>query len=360
MTGGHGRDRPDHGFMLLEAAVAMALILVVMGAVTSFFLASVKVARQQRNAEVAAQIATSGMSTVHSMRGSTLINGRDSASSQTQWSALTPAVTAYLGSSVEAWDSVAAAGSGPTAALPTTPQDTIVRGLTYHTSWYIGSCRQPTAGGPCDQTAAAGFVPMYRVVVAVTWSDAACENSTCTYADAALVSSAPTDPVFNTGGTTAPATGGPYGGTAAAIPGTVQAENYDTGGQGVGYSVNSVNGGGGYRTESANLEATGDTGGGFDLGWTGGGQWQRYTVNVAAAGTYSVAFRIAAPSVVTGAFHLENLTGTNLSGNVNVPASGGWQTWTTVTANVALPAGQQTLTLAQDKGGWNINYFTFT
>jgi len=35
---------------------------------------------------------------------------------------------------------------------------------------------------------------------------------------------------------------GPYSGTPAPIPGTVQAENYDTGGQGVGYNVTAVNG----------------------------------------------------------------------------------------------------------------------
>ena len=34
----------------------------------------------------------------------------------------------------------------------------------------------------------------------------------------------------------------PYGGTAAAVPGTVYAANYDTGGQGVAYNVTSVNG----------------------------------------------------------------------------------------------------------------------
>jgi len=74
----------------------------------------------------------------------------------------------------------------------------------------------------------------------------------------------------------------PYGGTAAAIPGTVQAENYDTGGQGVAYSVSSTNGSGNsYRTDGIDLEATTDTGGGYDMGWTTGGQWFRYTVNMA-------------------------------------------------------------------------------
>jgi hypothetical protein len=65
------------------------------------------------------------------------------------------------------------------------------------------------------------------------------------------------------------ATEGPYGGTPAAVPGTVQAENYDTGGQGVGYNVTSTNGtGNSYRSDGVDLETTSDTGGGYDLGWT--------------------------------------------------------------------------------------------
>jgi beta-glucanase (GH16 family) len=154
---------------------------------------------------------------------------------------------------------------------------------------------------------------------------------------------------------------GPYGGTPAPVPGTVQAENYDTGGQGVAYNVTSINGSGNsYRSDGVDLEVTTDTGGGYDLGWTTGGQWFRYTVNVATAGTYTVTFRVAAITAVTDAFHMANSSGTNLSGSINVPATGAWQTWTNVTASVTLPAGQQTLTINQDNAGWNLNYTTFT
>jgi beta-glucanase (GH16 family) len=154
---------------------------------------------------------------------------------------------------------------------------------------------------------------------------------------------------------------GPYGGTPAAVPGTVQAENYDTGGQGVAYNVTSVNGtGNNYRSDGVDLEATTDTGGGFNLGWTATGQWFKYTVNVATAGTYRVTFRVAAINAVTDAFHIANSSGTNLTGNVNVPATGGWQTWTSVVAAITLPAGQQTLTFDQDHAGWNLNYFTIS
>jgi len=154
---------------------------------------------------------------------------------------------------------------------------------------------------------------------------------------------------------------GPYGGTPAAVPGTVQAENYDTGGQGVGYQVSSTNGSANnYRSDGVDLETTSDTGGGYDLGWTAGGQWFRYTVNVASAGTYTIGFRVAAPAAVTDAFHVSNSSAQNLTGSVNVPATGGYQTWTDVSVTVTLPAGQQVLTLDQDNGGWNINYMTFT
>ena len=152
----------------------------------------------------------------------------------------------------------------------------------------------------------------------------------------------------------------PYGGTAAAVPGTVQAENYDTGGQGVAYNVTSVNGSANsYRSDGVDLEVTTDTGGGYDLGWTAAGQWFKYTVNVATAGTYTVGLRLAAPAAVTDALHIDNSAGTNLSGDVTAPATGGYQAWTTVTVTVTLPAGVQTLTVDQDNAGWNINYLAF-
>ncbi|HSZ30763.1 MAG TPA: carbohydrate-binding protein, partial [Pseudonocardiaceae bacterium] len=164
---------------------------------------------------------------------------------------------------------------------------------------------------------------------------------------------------------TAPAEG-PYGGTPAAVPGTVQAANYDTGGQGVAYNVTSTNGtANSYRSDGVNLEDTSDTqdttpaGGAYDMGWTSSGQWFRYTVNVATAGTYTVSLRLASPSGVTDGLHIASSSGTNLSGAVNVPDTGGWQDWATATTSVTLPAGTQTLTVDQDNAGWNFHDMAF-
>ena len=154
---------------------------------------------------------------------------------------------------------------------------------------------------------------------------------------------------------------GPYGGTPAAVPGTVQAENYDTGGQGVAYNVTSVNGQAmvtapmvlTWKRPLTRVAA---------LTWDGPLQASGSStpVNVATAGTYRVTFRVAGINATTDAFHISNSSGTNLTGNVNVPATGGWQTWTSVVAAITLPAGQQTLTFDQDHPGWNLNYFTIS
>jgi hypothetical protein len=47
------------------------------------------------------------------------------------------------------------------------------------------------------------------------------------------------------------------------------------------------------------------------------------------------------------------------AGRDGLPATGGWQTWTTATATVTLPGGQQTLAIDQDNGGWNIHRLIF-
>ena len=143
------------------------------------------------------------------------------------------------------------------------------------------------------------------------------------------------------------------------LPGTVQAENYNPGGQGVGYSVTSTNGNANsYRGDEIDLETTSDVGGGYDLGWTSAGQWFRYNVNVQSAQTYPVSFRVANGTTSNGAFHLANSSGANLTGEITVPPTGGWQTWITVTASITLPAGYQTLTLDEDSGNFNVNFFT--
>jgi alpha-glucosidase len=152
-----------------------------------------------------------------------------------------------------------------------------------------------------------------------------------------------------------------YTGTPATIPGTIQAENYDKGGQSVAYNdFDTTNDGGQYRlTEGVDIEACTDAGGGYDVGWTVAGEWEKYTVNVLTPGIYTLSARVSSPAS-GDIFHVK-LGGTTISGNINVPNTGGWQTWQSVNVTTpALPSGGNTMSIMIDSPGYNINYLTFT
>jgi hypothetical protein len=139
----------------------------------------------------------------------------------------------------------------------------------------------------------------------------------------------------------------PFGGSPLALPGTLQAENFDNGGANVAYVDSSGgNTGGAYRNTDVDLEAS--SGGGFNVGWIMPGEWVKYTVNVSTAGAYTLNFRVAS-SGTGGTFHLEANNQTLTS--VSIPNSNGWQSWTTVTRSVNLNAGQQVWTVVFDTGG---------
>ena len=69
-------------------------------------------------------------------------------------------------------------------------------------------------------------------------------------------------------------------------------EMFENGGQGIGYADNSPgNTGGAFRQGDVDIETS--PGGGANVGWMGAGEWMKYTVTVAAAGSYRFEFRVA-------------------------------------------------------------------
>jgi hypothetical protein len=150
-----------------------------------------------------------------------------------------------------------------------------------------------------------------------------------------------------------PPSGGstPYGGTAPAMPGKVEFENYDNGGQDIAYrDTTATNAGGAYRSNAVDIKASTDTGGGYLVGWTTASEWLNYTVNVATAGTYAFDVRLASAGV-GGTFHIE-VNGVDKTGAIAVPDTGGWQVWKTVTkTGVTLGAGPQVVRVVMDSIG---------
>ncbi|AUC77575.1 glycosyl hydrolase family 8 [Olleya sp. Bg11-27] len=145
------------------------------------------------------------------------------------------------------------------------------------------------------------------------------------------------------------------------IPGTIEAENYDNGGQGVAYNDNdaSNNGGQGRQNEGVDLENTTDLGGGTNLAWTVNGEWIEYTVANVVEGNYNITFRVA--SITGNSKSIEASIGAHNLGTVNVPNTNGWQSWQSVSLNnVALSGGtNQVLRININGGAFNINWVKF-
>jgi hypothetical protein len=152
----------------------------------------------------------------------------------------------------------------------------------------------------------------------------------------------------------------PYGGTARNIPGTIEAEHYDLGGEGVAYhDLSAGNSGNAFRTDNVDLEASTDTGTGYNVGWVQAGEWLEYGVNVTSAGTFSLDVRVAA-TAAGKTFHIE-MDGVNISGTINVPNTTGWQIWQTVTVTTSsLTTGQKIMRIVMDSGDFNLNKVTFS
>jgi hypothetical protein len=157
----------------------------------------------------------------------------------------------------------------------------------------------------------------------------------------------------------------PFVGTPVAVPGTIQAENFDNGGAGVAYrDTTAGNSGGAYRATDVDLAATSDAGGGYNLGYTRAGEWLNYTVNVKTGGTYTLDVRIA--SIGAGAiFHVE-IDGRDVTGPMSVPDTGGWQVWRTISkTGISLTAGTRVVRLVLDKSAsqnaavGNYNFLTW-
>ena len=158
-----------------------------------------------------------------------------------------------------------------------------------------------------------------------------------------------------------PSVSTPFGGIAAAVPGTIEAENFDSGGESVAYhDLSAGNLGGRYRTGDVDIELTTNTGGGHNVGWLAVGEWLKYTVNVTTAGTYTLEVRVAANGP-GGTFHVE-ANQVDVTGPLALPNTGGWQAWQSVTrAGVTLGGGVQVLRLVIDAAGatgvvGNVNY----
>ena len=149
-----------------------------------------------------------------------------------------------------------------------------------------------------------------------------------------------------------------------AIPGTLQAEYYDKGGESAAYHDNDANnqGDADFRSNEGVDIVNGN--GGKALGYTSTGEWVEYTINVKDAGTYS--FKATVSSGVSNSGFSINLNKDSKIvklADVKVPQTGSnsWDTYKVVEGTLSEPleAGEQILRLVITGSNCNIDKIQF-
>jgi alpha-L-arabinofuranosidase len=138
------------------------------------------------------------------------------------------------------------------------------------------------------------------------------------------------------------------------VPGTIEAEDFD---DGLFNDWSPENYGGQYRATAVDIEASADTGGGYNIGWIDDGEWTEYSFVADAGGAYELLTRVASP-LSGGVFRLF-VDGADISGSVAVPNTEGWQSWTTIrAATFHLTKGPHRLRFLALIGGFNVNWIS--
>ncbi len=149
-----------------------------------------------------------------------------------------------------------------------------------------------------------------------------------------------------------------YNGIPAAVPGTVEAEDFDIGGEGfTWHDADPMNIPGKYRPDEGvdiyfiNWES-------YQIGYAYTGEWYEYTVNVEEAGEYTISTYIAA-LLDGGSFSLK--VGDVESGPVQIKSTGSWNTTKEFPVTLDLPAGQQIMRFSVlSEPQFHIDKFEFT
>ncbi len=109
------------------------------------------------------------------------------------------------------------------------------------------------------------------------------------------------------------------------------------------------------------LENTTDAGGGQNIGYTHAGDYLDYPIRVAGSGIYNMVVRVACMSSA-GRIEVQQLNDHNVvlnSVTINIPVTGGWQTWQSVNTEINLTGGPGTLRVKILQPEFNLNWYKF-
>lgn len=148
------------------------------------------------------------------------------------------------------------------------------------------------------------------------------------------------------------------------LPGTIEAEKFDKGGEGFTFhdSDSKNDGTSSFRSDGGGVDIYSGNGG-YAIGNTKANEWLEYTVKVKEAGTYSIAITASAASKNTS-FRLETTNEAGVKtdlGTYTIKNTGNVNTYATETKNISKPleAGVQTIRLTVKTAGFYIDKIKF-
>lgn len=137
----------------------------------------------------------------------------------------------------------------------------------------------------------------------------------------------------------------------------IEFEDYDTGGQNVGYfDTTPGNAGGNYRTEDVDIRSNGS--GGYAVGWIKEGEYLNYSLNLAQAGRYRLDALVAGNKTepMTLSFHLTD--GSHLGTMTYTPLVADVRSFQTETlSDIWLPQGDITIQVRLHSGALSLDSF---
>ena len=154
---------------------------------------------------------------------------------------------------------------------------------------------------------------------------------------------------------------GPYLGSPISIPGTIEAEHYDKGGEGEAYHDNDPENKGAAEADFRTNEGVdiGSGNGSEVIGWTSNGEWTEYTVDVTESTAYDFTIHYSANG--TNAQFGIDLDGVELLSSTNLPTTGGWDSYQTSSQkSISLDAGRHIIRFKIINNGFNLDKVAVT
>jgi len=143
--------------------------------------------------------------------------------------------------------------------------------------------------------------------------------------------------------------------SAQSVPGVIQFEDFDNGGQNIGYFDASYgNSGGSYREGDVDIEAIKGQADQYAVGFTDPGEWLAYTVEVGWDDAYDVDVYYASQEG-GGTFSIL-VDGNAVATDVEVSSTGDWFTYNKHSVSFDLTKGEHIIQFQIGKSGYNIDY----